>query len=123
MRSFLWIIFTNLALWAYFRYHIAMTKFLLISEDSEKIKAINEAFSSDEVIVFAEETLIFDSLEVETPDVVMIDGAVAQPIRTSIYNPRPLELTDKVAFGIFAYLGTTAVTPDLIFYKGTGVSG
>ena len=53
-----------------------MTKFLLISEDSEKIKVINEAFSSDEVIVFAEETLIFDSLEVETPDVVMIDGDI-----------------------------------------------
>lgn len=54
--------------------------------------------------------------------VVMVDGSVAQPIRTSVYNPRPLELTDKVAFGIFAYLGTTAVTPDLIYYKGTGVS-
>lgn len=54
--------------------------------------------------------------------VVMHDGAVAQPIRTSIYNPRPLELSDAVAMGIFTYAGTTAVEPDLIFYAGTKVS-
>lgn len=54
--------------------------------------------------------------------VVMHDGAVAQPIRTSIYNPKPIPLSDAVAMGIFAYSGTTAVEPDLIFYKGTPVS-
>lgn len=54
--------------------------------------------------------------------VVMHEGAVAQPIRTSIYNPKPIELSDAVAMGIFAYSGTTAVEPDLIFYKGEVVS-
>ena len=53
-----------------------MTKFLLISEDSEKIKDIELTFPSDEIIVFSDETLIFDSLEVETPDVVIIDGDI-----------------------------------------------
>ena len=55
--------------------------------------------------------------------VVMHEGAVAQPIRTSIYNPKPIPLSDAVAFGIFAYAGTTAVEPDLIFFKGEKVSG
>ena len=54
--------------------------------------------------------------------VVMHDGAVAQPIRTSIYNPKPIPLSDAVAMGIFAYSGTEAVEPDLIFYKGEVVS-
>ena len=54
--------------------------------------------------------------------VVMHNGAVAQPIRTSIYNPKPLELSDAVAFGIFTYAGTVAVEPDLIFYAGEKVS-
>ena len=51
-----------------------MTKFLLISEDKEKNSIIREAFSSDEVIQAAEETVIFDSLKVEEPDIVIVDG-------------------------------------------------
>lgn len=54
--------------------------------------------------------------------VVMHEGAVAQPIRTSIYNPKPIPLSDAVSFGLFTYAGTTAVEPDLIFYKGEVVS-
>jgi len=51
-----------------------MTKFLLISEDSEKEDIVKRAFSSDEIIVNIDETLIFDILKVEEPDVVIIDG-------------------------------------------------
>ena len=54
--------------------------------------------------------------------IVMIDGAVAQPIRTSEYAPKKVELSDATAFGFFAYKGTKAVTPDLIIYNGTAVS-
>ena len=54
--------------------------------------------------------------------IVMIDGAVAQPIRTSEYAPKKVELSDATAFGFFAYKGTKAVTPDLIIYNGTEVS-
>ena len=46
--------------------------------------------------------------------VVMVDGAVAQPVRTSIYNPEKVQLSDATAFGLFAYKGTKAVMPDLI---------
>jgi len=54
--------------------------------------------------------------------VVMVKGAVAQPIMTSIYNPAKVDLSDATAFGLFAYKGTKAVTPDLIIYNGTVVS-
>ena len=51
-----------------------MTKFLLISEDSEKENIIREAFSSEEIILATDETSIFDVLKVEEPDIVIIDG-------------------------------------------------
>jgi len=54
--------------------------------------------------------------------IVMIDGAVAQPVRTSEYAPKKVELSDATAFGFFAYKGTKAVTPDLIIYNGEAVS-
>ena len=54
--------------------------------------------------------------------VVMVKGAVAQPVMTSIYNPKQIELSDAIGFGLFAYKGTKAVTPDLIIYNGAVVS-
>ena len=54
--------------------------------------------------------------------VVMVKGAVAQPVMTSIMNPEKVQLSDATAFGLFAYKGTKAVTPDLIIYNGTTVS-
>ena len=50
---------------------------------------------------------------------VMVDGAVAQPVMTNIYNPKKIELSDATAFGLFAYKGTKAVMEDLIFFKNT----
>ena len=52
-----------------------------------------------------------------TDYIVMVNGAVAQPVMTSIYNPEKVQLSDATAFGLFAYKGTKAVTPDLIIYK------
>ena len=54
--------------------------------------------------------------------VVMVRGAVAQPVMTSVYNPTRVELSDATAFGLFAYKGTKAVMEDLIFYNGTVAS-
>jgi len=53
-----------------------MTKFLLISEDSEKEKVVKSAFAVDEVLVCVDETLIFDILKVEEPDIVLVDGDI-----------------------------------------------
>lgn len=49
--------------------------------------------------------------------VIMVNGAIAQPVIPSIYNPAKVELSDATAFGIFLYFGTKAVMPDLIKYK------
>ena len=53
-----------------------------------------------------------------TDYIVMVNGAVAQPIHTSVYNPKKVDLSDATAFGLFAYKGTKAVMEDLIIYKG-----
>jgi len=53
-----------------------MTKFLLISEDSGKEEVVKEVFSSDEVITCVDETMIFDILKVEEPDIVIVDGDI-----------------------------------------------
>ena len=49
--------------------------------------------------------------------VVMVNGSVEQPVITSVYKPKKIELSDATAFGTFLYFGTKAVTPDLIIYK------
>ena len=49
--------------------------------------------------------------------IVMVNGAVAQPIMTSISNPAKIPMSDATSFGLFAYKGTKAVMEDLIFYK------
>ena len=54
--------------------------------------------------------------------IVMINGAVAQPVRTSEYSPRKIEFSDATGFGLFAYKGTKTVTPDLIIYNGAVTS-
>lgn len=49
--------------------------------------------------------------------IVMVDGAVAQPVLPSIYSPKKIDLSDATAFGMFLYKGTKAVMEDLIFVK------
>lgn len=53
-----------------------MTKFLLISEDSGKEEVVKSAFKSDEVLICADETMVFDILKVEEPDIVIVDGDI-----------------------------------------------
>ena len=49
--------------------------------------------------------------------IVMVNGAVAQPIMTSISEPAKIPMSDATSFGLFAYKGTKAVMEDLIIYK------
>ncbi len=58
----------------HFCYDIDMTKILLICEDKEKEKIIRETCTSDEIITTTDETFVFDALNVEAPDIVVIDG-------------------------------------------------
>ena len=52
-----------------------------------------------------------------TDYIVMVNGSIAQPIHTSIYNPKKVDLSDATAFGLFAYKGTKAIMEHLIFCK------
>ena len=57
-----------------------------------------------------------------TDYIVMVDGAVAQPIMSTIYEPKKIDLSDATGFGLFAYKGTEAVMEDLIFHKSAEAS-
>ena len=46
--------------------------------------------------------------------VVMVEGAVAQPVTSDIYAPKQIELSNATGFGLFTSKGTAAVMEDLI---------
>lgn len=54
--------------------------------------------------------------------IVMVKGAVAQPVIPTIYEPKAIELSKATAFGLFLDKGTKAVMEDLIIYKEAEVS-
>ncbi len=49
--------------------------------------------------------------------IVMVKGAVAQPVIPGIYAPKAIELSEATGFGLFLHKGTKAVMEDLIIYK------
>lgn len=51
---------------------------------------------------------------------LMVDGAVAQPIMSNQYNAEKIPLSEAYGVSLFYHFGTKAVTPDLIF-KGVSV--
>lgn len=51
--------------------------------------------------------------------IVMVRGAVAQPVLPGVYAPKAIELSEATAFGLFLHKGTKAVMEDLIIYKET----
>jgi len=51
--------------------------------------------------------------------IAMAEGAVAQPVLPSIYQPKQIELSNAIGFGLFYSYGTKAVTDDLIFVYGS----
>ncbi|MCM1545243.1 MAG: hypothetical protein NC110_08090 [Ruminococcus sp.] len=50
--------------------------------------------------------------------ILMVDGAVAQPVMADAYAPEKIPLSQAYGVSLFYHYGTEAVTPDLIF-KGT----
>lgn len=47
--------------------------------------------------------------------IVMADGAIAQPVMTTLMNPEKIQLSNAYGFGLFYSYGTKAVMEDLIF--------
>ncbi len=48
---------------------------------------------------------------------VLVDGAVAQPVMSEEYTAEKIPLSNAYGVELFYHYGTKAVTPDLIFYK------
>lgn len=48
---------------------------------------------------------------------VLVDGAIAQPVRSKQYTAEKVPLSDAVAVELFYNYGTKSVMPDLIYYK------
>ena len=51
--------------------------------------------------------------------VVMVDGAIAQPVYSSAYDAEKVPLSDAYAVELFYYYGTKAVSANLVLYAGT----
>ena len=51
------------------------------------------------------------------PYILMVDGAVAQPVMASQYVAEKIPLSNAYGVSLFFHYGTEAVTPDLIFTK------
>lgn len=58
------------------------------------------------------------------PDTVtmvgMVDGAIAEPVMTTLADPGKIQLSNAYAFGLFYSYGVKAVMPDLIQYATSG---
>ena len=50
--------------------------------------------------------------------ILMVDGAVAQPVMSNQYMAEKIGLSEAFAVSLFYHYGTKAVTPDLIFRPG-----
>ena len=55
-------------------------------------------------------------LPANTDSIVLVDGAVAQPVRSKAYTAEKVPLSNATAIELFYSYGTKAVMPDLIFY-------
>lgn len=49
------------------------------------------------------------------PFILMVDGAVAQPVMSNPYGAEKIPLSEAYGVSLFYHYGTKAVTPDLIF--------
>lgn len=52
--------------------------------------------------------------------ILMVDGAVAQPVMANQYTAEKIPLSEAYGVSLFFHYGTAAVTPDLIFTNAAG---
>ena len=60
---------------------------------------------------------VAENIRQDADFLVMIQGAVAQPVRTVLDNPDLFPASEAYHFGIFYYYGVEAVMPEAIFAK------
>ncbi len=57
---------------------------------------------------------VFSNVRQTKSMICMLDGAVAQPVTSDVYDPSVIPLSNEIALPLFYSYGTKAVTPDLI---------
>lgn len=60
------------------------------------------------------------NLPAGVPYLLMVEGAVAQPVMANPYSAEKIPLSQAYGVSLFYHYGTKAVTPDLIFKKAAG---
>lgn len=61
------------------------------------------------------ETISCINLPAGCPFILMVDGAVAQPVMSNAYTAEKIPLSEAYAISLYYHNGTAVVTPDLIF--------
>lgn len=91
----------------------------------DKVSCPNVDSTDEEFLAFhGVKTFSCVHLPVGVKYVVMVDGAVAQPVMSNEYKAEKIPLSEDVAVELFYHYGTKAVTPDLIIYaKNSGGTG
>ena len=92
-----------------------MTKFLLVSEDSEKENLLKEVFPMDEIATTSDEILIFDILKVEEPDIVIVDGDIE-----TLDLKHLCRKVKQYPVVILMILGEKDLNKDVKYIKGVG---
>lgn len=81
----------------------------------DTLTRVNVDTATEEFFAFhGVETFSSIHLPANTNFMVMINGAVAQPVKSDPYTAEKIPLADAVALELFYYYGTKAVMPDLI---------
>ncbi len=90
-----------------------------------KIRTYLDTINKSNVDTAEEEFLAYHGVKtfssVHLPDdvdfIVMVDGAVAQPVMSDEYTAEKIPLSNAYGVELFYDYGTKAVMPDLIYYK------
>jgi len=91
----------------------------------DTLTRVNVDTTTEEFYVFhGVETFSSIHLPAGTNFQIMINGAIAQPVKSDPYTAEKIPLADAVALELFYYYGTKAVMPDLIAWAGAaGATG
>lgn len=92
----------------------AMRKYLDETPSNPNVNTAVGEFGTYHGVTFFSSVYLPDTVSC----IALVIGSIAQPIRSSVYNPTKIELSDATAFGQFLYSGTKDVTPELIYAAG-----
>lgn len=101
----------------------SMMRLVLNSEYYGKVRNYLDKMTRSNVDTAAEEFYGFHGVECKscvhlptgTPLILMVEGAVAQPVMANQYAAEKINLSEDYGVELFYHYGTKAVTPDLIF--------